>query len=262
MQVPSAKGNITAFEIQVGFQALNSITNLECQLFCLERDYPVRDYGQIDSNYNSGGDYLNTKTESKSWWKSTLIRKTFYDLESHTDNLKIFEKMRDWLSIHNDAEINNETEIAINNVILNVARRREKEHDQQISYVEKGVIASNAVNIASSYREKIEGIITYNDLMGLEQTVKASLIELESAAVEQYEAEYETPWGGPPDMHTSGHHKDTLDILHAAYKNYTWKAASSSSLYEYDENEGEFFISDLHRSFSSVIGISSCQNQT
>lgn len=111
-------------KIQANFQAVKCLTNLECQLFCLEKGYPVRCYEYYDS-------YYNTEFESKSWLKSSIVRGAFYTLASHTDSVIALEKMKSWLTAYDDAAIDRDAKIAIKNVIIKIKNRKEKEHDRK-----------------------------------------------------------------------------------------------------------------------------------
>lgn len=113
------------------------------------------------------------------------------------------------------------------------------------------MIESQTIKEAYRYRKQITGIRTYSDLTELDKDVITSLTELETSLICKYEEEFEGSWGAPPELHTGGHHTDTLNVLQSAYKNYNWDTAGSSTIFQFDTDYGEGFISYFLESFSS-----------
>lgn len=214
--------------------AVKLVAKLSRQLFCLLNDYPVR---YFDRDYEANGCF-DTRSETKGWWKSCFTRKIFYDLEHFTDDIKLFEKMQNWLTDFNDSKINQDAAFAMVCVKSKIQNRKEKAADEKITYRLRGLEESDALDFILQHRERLSRVNTYADVVTLDKTVIGALIEVESHSVDLYESYYEDQWGaGCADYSTGGHHADLLGILNGAYKNYSWDRACWGSLYEVGVDE-------------------------
>jgi len=208
-------------------RSVESIALLKCQLYCLENDFVVQ-------NNDANGYYNMNNFAEKSWWKSYLVRESFYHMEHLSD--ENLGRMKNALLVLDDVDVMKDAEHAVRCVRQHIETRKEKEADDAMTYSVVGIEESGAFDVIGNVYTDLKNINTYEDLVTLGNLTLGALIECESESVSNNECSFEeSSYGCLYDSHTSGHHRDDLTILHAAYKNYSWSKASMGTLYEDDE---------------------------
>lgn len=222
--------------IDLKFEALSIFTRLETQLACLQMRLPVPDY--------DGGTYNTTSptTEPFTYWKSYLVREAFYQMFRHTDEITVFCQMLEWLDERNDEESLTDGLNAVKRIQQLVENKMRDEIIKENGYKMEFLTQDAARLRLIEYADEISSIASYSDLVSLDPKVIGSMIEYEYISVTTIENSDALIEGN-----FSGHHRDTLNLLHSAYMKRPWAGASKGTIFEFDEDGSldEFYITEL-----------------